>query len=138
LPDGRGGGYADPALAGGGQGHTQVSPPGRVGAVELWRVGRRRLRLSRPTRPAGGSGRCDRRQTVRRRIAQPVRHRHDAVGPPATQSPGVLRHKGIPRARPRRLDRLDRPGGPSRSRSSGSSPARRRTLWRHRPGSSPT
>lgn len=25
LPDGRGGGYADPALAGGGQGHTQVS-----------------------------------------------------------------------------------------------------------------
>jgi len=33
LPDGRGGGYADPALAGGGQGHTQVS---HLAGLALW------------------------------------------------------------------------------------------------------
>jgi predicted dehydrogenase len=36
LPDGRGGGYADPALAGGGQGHTQVS---HLAGLALWTSG---------------------------------------------------------------------------------------------------
>lgn len=36
LPDGRGGGYADPALAGGGQGHTQVS---HLAGLALWTRG---------------------------------------------------------------------------------------------------
>ena len=36
LPDGRGGGYADPALAGGGQGHTQVS---HLAGLALWTCG---------------------------------------------------------------------------------------------------
>ncbi len=36
LPDGRGGGYSDPALAGGGQGHTQVS---HLAGLALWTCG---------------------------------------------------------------------------------------------------
>lgn len=36
LPDGRGGGYSDPELAGGGQGHTQVS---HLAGLALWTCG---------------------------------------------------------------------------------------------------
>jgi len=36
MPDGRGGGYADPALAGGGQGHTQIS---HLAGLAFWTTG---------------------------------------------------------------------------------------------------